>query len=161
MLASVQGSVAGYGFSLMNACDMVIAANNTFFTIAYPRIGASPDGGSTWTLPRVIGYRRTFELMALGDKFDAPTAHAFGIVNQLTELGQLEKQTTELAQRLVAAPALAISNTKKLLFDSPGNSLEQQLSREGECFVECSEHADFEEGINAFLDKRSPNFNMS
>jgi len=159
VLASVRGSAAGYGFSLMNACDMVIAADNAVFTIAYARIGISPDGGSSWTLPRIVGYRRAFELMALSDRFDADTALQFGLVNRVVDLSVLSEETASLADRLVAAPAVAIGNTKQLLAQSPGRNLEEQLAAEGDSFVECAAQPDFEEGLNAFLEKRSAKFN--
>jgi len=159
VLASVRGSAAGYGFSLMNACDMVIAADNAVFTIAYARIGISPDGGSSWTLPRIVGYRRAFELMALSDRFDAATALQFGLVNRVVGLSDLDQETASLAGRLVAAPAVAIGNTKQLLARSPGRNLEEQLAVEGDSFVECAAQPDFEEGLNAFLEKRSAKFN--
>ena len=159
VLASVRGSAAGYGFSLMNACDMVIAADNAVFTIAYARIGISPDGGSSWTLPRIVGYRRAFELMALSDRFDAATAQQFGLVNRVVSLSDLDEETTSLADRLVAAPAVAIGNTKQLLARSPGRNLEQQLAAEGDSFVECAAHPDCEEGLTAFLAKRPAQFN--
>ena len=159
VLASVRGSAAGYGFSLMNACDMVIAADNAVFTIAYARIGISPDGGSSWTLPRIVGYRRAFELMALSDRFDAATALQFGLVNRVVALSDLDEETASLAGRLVAAPAVAIGNTKQLLALSPGRDLEEQLAAEGDSFVECAAQPDFEEGLNAFLEKRPAKFN--
>ena len=159
VLASVRGSAAGYGFSLMNACDMVIAADNAVFTIAYSRIGISPDGGSSWTLPRIVGYRRAFELMALSDRFDAATALQFGLVNRVVALSDLDEETASLAGRLVAAPAVAIGNTKQLLARSPGHNLEEQLAAEGGSFVECAAQPDFEEGLNAFLEKRPAKFN--
>ena len=159
VLASVRGSAAGYGFSLMNACDMVIAADNAVFTIAYARIGISPDGGSSWTLPRIVGYRRAFELMALSDRFDAATALEFGLVNRVVALSDLDEETASLAGRLVAAPAVAIGNTKQLLARSPAHNLEEQLAAEGDSFVECAAQPDFEEGLNAFLEKRPAKFN--
>ena len=119
VLASVHGSVSGYGFSLMNACDMVIAADNTVFTSAYSQIGASPDGGSSWTLPRIVSYRRAFELMILGDRLDVTTALQFGLINKVVGTSRLKEETIALADRLVNAPALAIGNTKQLLSRAP------------------------------------------
>ena len=159
VLASVRGSVAGYGFSLMNACDMVIAADDAVFTIAYSRIGTSPDGGSSWTLPRIVGYRRAFELMVLGDRFDAETALQFGLINRMVTVSNLEQETAALTKRFLNAPAFAIGNTKRLLAQSAHSNLEQQLSAESESFVQCTSHPDFEEGLTAFLEKRRARFN--
>ena len=159
VLASVHGSAAGYGFSLMNACDMVIAADNAVFTIAYSRIGVSPDGGSTWTLPRIVGYRRAFELMALSDRFDAETALRFGLVNNVVDLSILDVETTKLARQLASGSAYAIGNTKELLSRSSRLDLEEQLSAETVSFVDCASQPDFEEGLTAFIEKRPAQFN--
>ncbi len=160
VVASVHGSVAGYGFSLMNACDMVVAANNTVFTIAYSLIGTSPDGGSSWTLPRIVGYRRAFELMALSDRFSAETALQYGLINEIAALDTVEKTVADLVKRLVSAPELAIAETKRLLARSPHQTLLEQLADEEVSFAQCAAHPDFEEGISAFLEKRSPRFNQ-
>ena len=159
VLASVRGSVAGYGLSLMNACDMVIAADDAVFTVAYSRIGASPDGGSSLTLPSIIGYRRAFELMALGDRFDGNTALQFGLINKLVSISSFEEATAALAQRLLDSPAFAIGNMKQLLGRSSQTELEKQLSAEEISFVQCASHPDFEEGLLAFFEKRTAHFN--
>lgn len=158
VIASVQGAVAGFGLSLMNSCDLVVAADNTYFTMAYCRIGASPDGSGTFGLPRAVGIKRAMEIALLGDRFDAEHALQIGLVNRVVPLAALVHTTSELAARLAAGPTLALGRTKQLLNESLNRSLTEQLLGEQECFAACSRDADFAEGLRAFLEKRAPQF---
>ncbi len=159
VIASVKGAAAGFGFSLMAACDLVIASNNSYFTLAYCHIGTSPDGGATFTLPRIVGHKKAMEIALLGDRFDASKAKELGLVNQICTPEELEEQSNTLAQRLSAGPSIALANTKRLINLSMHNSLEQQLNAEMESFSTCTTTADFIEGITAFTEKRKPDFN--
>jgi 2-(1,2-epoxy-1,2-dihydrophenyl)acetyl-CoA isomerase len=158
VLASVRGAAAGFGLSLMMACDLALAADNAYFTLAYTAIGTSPDGGSTFALPRIVGQKKALELALLGERFDAATAERLGLVNRVVPGASLEDETNRLATRLAAGPTTAYARTKALLHASLQNSLESQLQREAECFAQSASEPDFREGIAAFIEKRAPRF---
>ena len=88
-IAAVHGAVAGFGMSLMSACDLAVASENAFFTLAYCHIGVSPDGSSTYTLPRSVGLKRSFEMAYLGERFGAEEAKAMGLVNRVVRRGRV------------------------------------------------------------------------
>jgi len=158
IIASVKGAVAGAGVSLMLACDMVLTADDAFFTLAYCHLGTSPDGGSTWFLPRTVGQKRAFEIALLGDRFDAPTALAMGLINRVVPAADLDAETEKLAARLAAGPSGAYAETKALLNASMERSLADQLDAETRSFVTCVGGGDFFEGVTAFVEKRKPAF---
>jgi len=158
VIAQVHGAVAGFGLSLMNACDLAIAADSAYFASAYKAIATTPDGGGTWSLPRLVGLRRALDIMLVGDRFDAQQAHAFGLVNRVVPAADLDAAVRTLAQSLAAGPALAIRNTKRLLRESLGRSLSEQLAAEATSFGACAATADFKEGITAFIEKRPARF---
>ena len=158
VLASVRGAAAGFGLSLMMACDLALAADNAYFTLAYTAIGTSPDGGSTFALPRIVGQKKALELALLGERFDAATAERLGLVNRVVPSASLDQETARLAARLAAGPTAVYGRTKALLNASLQNSLESQLQREAECFAQSASEPDFREGIAAFIEKRAPRF---
>jgi 2-(1,2-epoxy-1,2-dihydrophenyl)acetyl-CoA isomerase len=158
VIASVSGAVAGFGLSLMLACDLAIAADTAYFTLAYSLVGTTPDGGSTFALPRCVGAKRAMEIALLGDRFDAVAAERLGLVNRVVAAAALEAETMKLGARLAAGPAAVYARTKALLNGSLGNSLESQLQREAEAFAQSAAEPDFAEGVRAFLEKRKPVF---
>jgi 2-(1,2-epoxy-1,2-dihydrophenyl)acetyl-CoA isomerase len=161
VIASVSGAAAGFGLSLMMACDLAIAADNAYFTLAYSLIGVSPDGGSTFALPRSVGAKKAMEIALLGERFDAATAERLGLVNRVVPAASLEAETMKLAARLAAGPTAVYARTKALLNGSLTSSLESQLQREAEAFAQCAAEPDFAEGVRAFIEKRKPVFKGS
>lgn len=158
VVASVRGAAAGFGLSLMMACDLALAADNAYFTLAYSLIGVSPDGGSTFSLPRIVGQKKAMEIALFGERFDAAAAERLGLVNRVVPVADLDRETAALAARLAAGPAKAHARTKALLNESLGNPLERQLQREAESFAQCAVEPDFREGLDAFLAKRRAQF---
>ncbi|MCY4310054.1 MAG: enoyl-CoA hydratase-related protein [Rhodospirillaceae bacterium] len=137
---------------------LTIASDNSYYTLAYTLIGTSPDGGSTYALPRLVGLKKATELALLGDRFDAVTAKEYGLVNWVVPASDLEAETEKLASRLAAGPTVAFGRTKALLQRSMDNPLERQLQLEAESFSACAVEPDFAEGVNAFVEKRKVNF---
>ena len=158
VLASVHGAVAGAGVSLLAAADVAIAAAETKFTLAYSRIATSPDGGSTYFLPRIVGTRKALELMLLADGFDAETARTLGLVNWVVAGADLATETAKLARRLASGPTLAYAETKALVNHTFERPLAEQLDAEVQAFARCARTADLAEGVTAFVQKRSPRF---
>ena len=158
VLAVVEGACAGAGMSMMAACDLAIATDNAMFTLAYSNLGASPDGGSTYFLPRLVGYRKALELALMPDRFDAATALNLGLVNWVVTPADLEARVSTIAKRLASGPTVAFAKTKMLMNQSLDMSLESQLEAEAQAFSDCARTNDIVEGINAFIGKRKPSF---
>lgn len=158
VIASVGGVVAGFGLSLALATDLIVTAEGTNFTLAYSGIGVSPDGGSTFTLPRLVGLKKATEIALLSDNFDAAEAERLGLVNRVVPADDLESETRKLAERLARGPAVVYARTKKLLRGSLSATLDTQLRHEHESFKTCATTADFAEGTAAFVEKRKPTF---
>jgi len=158
VVASVRGAVAGFGMSLMMACDLAIAAEGAYFTLAYTLIGVSPDGGSTYALPRIVGDKKAMEIALLGERFDAAAAERLGLVNRVVPKERLEEETASLAKRLAQGPTRVYARTKALLNASLGSSLHAQLDAEAQSFAQSASEPDFAEGLAAFIEKRKPRF---
>ncbi len=161
IVASLKGAAAGFGLSLALAADLAIAAEDAYFTLAYCRIGTSPDGGSSYHLPRIVGVRKAMAIALLGERFDAAAAHDLGIVNWVVPSDALEAETAKVARRLAAGPSLALGRTKRLLSLSLDTGLDEQLRAETESFADCAATGDFVEGVTAFVEKRAPRFGGS
>ncbi|MBM10107.1 MAG: enoyl-CoA hydratase [Magnetovibrio sp.] len=158
IIGKIRGAVAGAGVSLALACDLAIASEDAFFTLAYCNIGTSPDGGSTYSLPRATSMKRAMEIALLGDRFDAKTAANHGLINRVVKLDDLDLEVLKLAERIAGGPTRAHAHSKMLLNQSLNSTLEEQLKAEQKAFAECSITDDFAEGIAAFVEKRSASF---
>lgn len=158
VVGRMHGAVAGFGLSLMNACDLVLVADDAYFTSAYRHIALTPDGGGSWALPRLVGMRRAMEIFLLGERFDAAEALRLGLVNKVVPAAALDEATAAVVRSLAAAPKLALRNAKRLVRESLARSLSEQLQAEAVSFGQCTASGDFVEGINAFLEKRPPRF---
>lgn len=153
VIAAIHGATAGGGMSIALACDCVIAAESTRLTYAYSKIGASPDGGLSYSLPDRIGIRKAFEIAMLSDPIGAAQALELGLVNQVVANDLLDQEALALARRFAQVPPQACARTKALLRRSRTNSLDQQLDAEQVDFVACAASAEFHERIDAFLTK--------
>jgi 2-(1,2-epoxy-1,2-dihydrophenyl)acetyl-CoA isomerase len=158
VIAAVNGVAAGAGCSLALACDMRIAAEEASFIEVFINVGLIPDSGSTFALPRLIGYGKAFELCTLGSKVDAAEALRLGLVNQVVPADQLAEATNKIAGKLASLPGKAIGLTKRLLNQSLENDLQQQLEAEAYAQETAGKTHDHVEGVTAFLEKRKPEF---
>jgi 2-(1,2-epoxy-1,2-dihydrophenyl)acetyl-CoA isomerase len=158
VIASVNGVAAGAGCSLALACDMRIASEHASFIEVFVNVGLIPDSGSTWTLPRLVGFGRAMELCLTGRPVKAQEALTIGLVNQVVAADELEEATNKLATRLASLPAKAISLTKRLLNQSIENDFNEQLTQEAYAQETAGRTHDHFEGVVAFIQKRKPNF---
>lgn len=158
IVAKVRGAAAGAGVSLVSACDLVIAEEDAFFTLAYCHIGTTPDGSSSFHLPRAIGIKRALEMTLLGDRYSARQMSDMGLVNFVVPSEDLDRETDKLVQRLANGPTHVHGMAKKLMYRSLENEFESQLQLEGECFADCAGREDYREGVAAFVEKRKANF---
>lgn len=158
IVAAVHGAVAGGGLGLMNLADLVVAAEGTKFSLAYSRIGATPDLGASWYLPRLLGERRALELLLLSDGFDAARAQALGLVNFVHPEAEFEAAVARLVERLRTGPAASHAAIKRLVFGAHAAGLDEQLEAERREIVRAAEGDEFGEGVRAFVERRAPVF---
>ncbi len=158
LITAVNGVAAGAGFSLAIAGDLVLAADSASFTMAYTRAGLSPDGSSSYYLPRLVGVRRTQELMLTNRTLSAAEAAEWGLVTAALPAAELAAKTEEVADQLASAAKGSSAAVKKLMLASFGSGLEEQMELEGRLIAACADSADGREGIEAFLTKRAPKF---
>jgi enoyl-CoA hydratase/carnithine racemase len=158
VIAAVEGSCAGAGFSLALACDFIVAADNAAFVMAYSGVGLSPDGGGSWGLARALPRATTMQLLMLGERIGAERLLQLGVVNGVVEPGQSLGQALALAERLNARAPNALSSIKELVNEAAGAALHTHLNAERDHFVRNLHHPNAGEGIAAFLDKRSATY---
>lgn len=158
VIAAVEGAAAGAGFSLALACDLLVAADNAVFVMAYATIGISPDAGGSWSLARALPHALASELLMLGDRIDAARLHALGLVNRLTSPGGALGEALALAERLQAKAPNALASIKELLNEAPVSDLHSHLTRERDHFVRNLHHRNAGIAIEAFLNKKPPRF---
>lgn len=158
ILACVHGAVAGFGVSLMQAADLVIASNSTYLCLAYSQIGLSPDGGSSYHLPRTLGLKKATELLFLNERILADDLKALGLANWVVDQSVLESETLKIAEKLAKSATFALAQIKHLLADTYKNSLIDQLALEKKAFEASAESTDFKEGVMSFLAKKKPQF---
>jgi 2-(1,2-epoxy-1,2-dihydrophenyl)acetyl-CoA isomerase len=158
VIAAVHGSAAGGGYSLALACDLVLAAESARFVSAYTKIGLVPDGGSTYTVPRLVGMRRALELALLNRALSAKEALDWGLVTRVVPDTELFRVADELAAQLASGPTQAFGRTKRLLQATWRESFESQMELESRAISEMSATADGKEGIRAFVEKRPAKF---
>ncbi|MCA8929485.1 MAG: enoyl-CoA hydratase [Alphaproteobacteria bacterium] len=158
VIGALHGPVAGAGMSLAMTPDLAIGADNLMMTLAYSALGTSPDGGSTYFLPRLVGRRKALEIALLSDRFGAAEAERLGLVNKVVPAADLDAAAMEWAERLANGPSYAFGWTKKLIDQSFDTDIDRQLEAEREGILACSASADMQEGIRAFVGKRKAAF---
>jgi 2-(1,2-epoxy-1,2-dihydrophenyl)acetyl-CoA isomerase len=158
LVTAVNGTAAGVGFSLAILGDIVIAAKSASFTLAYTRIGLTPDGGSTWLLPRLVGLRRAQEIAITNKRIAADEAVQMGLVTRVVADEDLEGEVERTAAELASAATQAIGATRNLLMAATVSEFEAQLERESRSIAAAARTSHGREGIAAFLAKRPPKF---
>ncbi|HXS00969.1 MAG TPA: enoyl-CoA hydratase [Pyrinomonadaceae bacterium] len=158
VIAAINGPASGAGFNLALACDIRIAANTATFSQSFAKVGLHPDWGGTYFLPRLVTPNKACEMFFLGESIDAAEAARLGIVNQVVAPEELESATMQLAQRLRAAPPIALAAAKHAVYVSQASELDEMLRYETEAQLRCFDSDDGHEGVHAFLEKREPKF---
>lgn len=158
VIAAVNGVAAGGGFSLAIGCDLIYASNTASFVSAYTAAGLSPDGSSSYFLGRAIGDRRAMELFLTNRKLSAEEALDWGLINAVVASDELLTTVTKLAEGFASGPTKAYGAVKKLVRSSSTESLESQMELEAQLVSRNAAGRDGREGIEAFLNKRSPQF---
>jgi len=150
VIAAVNGTAAGAGFALACSCDILIAARSARFLMAYTRIGLTPDGSSTWYLPRIMGLHRVLALTLLNDEVTADTLHRWGVVQEVVDDEAFEQALSTMAGRLVAGSPGASAAAKRLLRSSLGNSLEAQMVSEADALCTALLGDEAKSGLRSF-----------
>lgn len=158
IIGAINGVAAGAGANIALACDVVIASENASFIQAFSKIGLVPDSAGTYFLPRLIGFQKASALMMLGDKVSAQEAEKLGMVYKVISSGIFLEEVNTIANTLANMPTKALGLTKRLLNSSMQNSLEEQLNLESKLQIESAQSEDYAEGVDAFVNKRKPNF---
>ncbi|WP_416040407.1 2-(1,2-epoxy-1,2-dihydrophenyl)acetyl-CoA isomerase PaaG [Acinetobacter lactucae] len=158
VICAVNGVAAGAGANIALACDLVIAAKSANFVQAFCRLGLVPDSAGTWFLPRAVGHARAMGLTLLGDKLPAETAKEWGMIWDVVEDAELKTKVTELAERLAKQPTFGLSLIKKAIHQSSNNTFDEQMLLERDLQRIAGRSEDYREGVQAFMNKREPNF---
>ncbi len=158
VICAVNGVAAGAGANIALACDLVIAAKSANFVQAFCRLGLVPDSAGTWFLPRAVGHARAMGLALLGDKLPAETAKEWGMIWDVVEDAELKAKVTELAERLAKQPTFGLSLIKKAIHQSSNNTFDEQMLLERDLQRIAGRSEDYREGVQAFMNKREPNF---
>ena len=158
VIAAVEGAAAGAGFSLVLACDFVVASSESVFSLAYSNVGLSPDGGATWQLARKVPRNLANQWLMLGERLSAATLHERGLVNQVCAPGLALTQALALAEQLNARAGNVLSSIKELLSTADAENLDTLLDAERDHLVRNLHHANGGIGIQAFLDKTQPRY---
>jgi 2-(1,2-epoxy-1,2-dihydrophenyl)acetyl-CoA isomerase len=157
LIAAVNGTAAGAGVGLAAMADLTLCGETSKFNLAYTAVGLTPDAGTSFLLPRVIGTKRAMELFLLNRSLTSAEALSWGLVNAVINDGELMSEALQLADRLAHGPTHAYGRTKRLVLSSLG-ALESQMVLEAETIAASAGSAEGLEGIGAFLEKRKPSF---
>ncbi|MDO9374897.1 MAG: enoyl-CoA hydratase-related protein [Ferruginibacter sp.] len=158
VVCAVNGVAAGAGANLAISCDIVVAVETASFIQAFSKIGLIPDSGGTFMLPRLVGFQKATALMMLGDKVSAAEAERIGMIYRVLPVDNFEAEAFKIASALAGLPPKGLAYTKEALNASFGNSLDQQLSKEDSLQLKAANTYDYKEGVQAFIEKRAPQF---
>lgn len=158
IIAAVNGVAAGAGANIALACDITIATESASFIQAFSKIGLIPDSGGTFFLPRIVGMQKALALMMTGDKVSATDAEAMNMIYKVVSDESFEEEVTKFAEKMAKMPTRGFGLTKKAVNASWNNTLTEQLKVEEVLQTEAGRTHDFSEGVNAFMEKRRPNF---
>ncbi|HXD39559.1 MAG TPA: enoyl-CoA hydratase [Ramlibacter sp.] len=158
VIAAVEGAAAGAGFSLALACDLIVAAEDAVFVMAYSNIALSPDGGASWSLSQALPRQLVSELLLCGERVAARRLHELGLVNRVTPSGGALDEAMALADKLNGRAPNSVASIKELINDAAGNTLNQQLASERDHMVRNLHHRNAGIGIAAFLAKQLPDY---
>ena len=158
VVAAVNGVAAGAGASIALACDIVLATESAVFIQAFSKIGLIPDSGGTFFLPRLVGMQKAASLMMTAEAVSAKDAETMGMIYKVFSEESFKQESWKLVSKLAKMPTKGLGLTKRLLNASYSNNLEQQLEMEDKCQTIAGNTTDFKEGIEAFFEKRKPNF---
>jgi enoyl-CoA hydratase/carnithine racemase len=156
VIAAVEGAAAGAGFSLALACDLIVAADDAVFVMAYSNVALSPDGGASWSLSRALPRQLVSELLMSGERIGAARLHELGVVNRVALTGSALADALELAEKLNARAPNALASIKELMNESAGATLTAHLASERDHFVKNLHHPNAGIGIAAFMAKQPP-----
>lgn len=159
VIAAVNGVAAGAGANIALACDITFATKSAAFIQAFSKIGLIPDSAGTFFLPRIVGYQKAMALFMTGDKVSAEEAERMNMIYKVVEDGQLDEIVTDFAVKLAQMPTKGLGLTKRAVNQTWTNNLTQQLALEEVLQTEAGSTHDFNEGVQAFLEKRKPVFN--
>jgi enoyl-CoA hydratase/carnithine racemase len=158
VIAAVNGPAAGGGMNIALACDMRIASDQAKFAESFANVGLYPDFGGTYFLPRIVGLALAAELFYTAETLTAEDALRLGIVNRVFPADQFEGEVRKLAESLAAGPPIALRDAKRTILADDRKTLEDKLNQEIRLQIHCFESEDCLEGLNAFFEKRKPNF---
>jgi 2-(1,2-epoxy-1,2-dihydrophenyl)acetyl-CoA isomerase len=155
-VAAVNGVAAGAGANIALVCDMTLATESATFIQAFSKIGLIPDSGGTYVLPRLVGFQKALGLALTGDKVSAQEAERLGMIYKYFSDDSFEEETWKMAEKLASLPPIGLSYTKKLYNIGICNNLEDQLHQEMVYQNKAGVTEDYQECVNAFLEKRKP-----
>ncbi len=158
VIAKVRGAAAGFGISLVAGADLAVGSEESIYTSAYNLLGTSPDGGSTFYVPRSVGMKKAMEIVLTAKRYSAEEACRMGLINEVVPEDKLDQTVSELAAFIAHSARSAVTNAKRLVRSSLQNSLTEQLQAEQERFMDCAVSDDFAEGVRAFVEKRAAKF---
>jgi len=158
VVAQARGAVAGFGLSLLCACDLAVAADDAYFTTAYRHIALTPDGGGTWALPRIVGLRKAMEMLLLSERIDAQEALRVGLVNRIAPREEFDALLAEYTTAITTGAPLTIKAGKRIIREvlKPDADIDMDLCQK--LIKVCFESEDYAEGRRAFMEKRKPVF---